>query len=189
MVKTSHRAVVFAAAACVCMLAGCGDAPTEAQSSVPTADKKVPLPKVADLETDMVAAVSAGKGFTSVGVHFALRAPPKVNTPLPVDVAIVPHRKFTMIRARFEGRDGLATAAGDDFGPRSDVASEVTLTHQIVLLPSKEGIALVTVSVETEGDDGNVVRTYSIPVIVAGAETAADSPPPAAVSADAPKTN
>ena len=190
MVKTSHRAVVFAVVACVGMLGGCDDAPSEAKPGAASAQKKAAASKAGGVPADMVAAVSAGKGSAAIGVHFALRAQPAVNSPLPVDVAIVPHRKFDLVSVRFEGRDGLATTAGEEFGPKNNVESESVLTHQIVLLPSKEGIAMVIASVETEGDDGNVVRTYSIPVIVSGTPTpapAAHASP--ATPADAPPAN
>jgi hypothetical protein len=168
MLKIRHRAAL-AALVCVCVISACDDAPPEPQERAPVANKGEPPPKVANLSKDMVAAVSAGKAANVISLHFALRATPTVNTPLPVEVAIVPHRKFTSIRVHFDSQDGLAAAAGDNFGPETSPEAESPLSHQLVLLPSKEGMFMVTSSVETESEDGNVTRIFSIPVIVSPA--------------------
>ncbi|HEY6124424.1 MAG TPA: hypothetical protein VIV63_07215, partial [Steroidobacteraceae bacterium] len=93
-------------------------------------------------------------------------------TALPVEVALVPHQKFTMLRVHFETHEGLTIATGDTYGPVTDVSSEKPLTHPLVLLPSKEGMFMVTVAVETEGDEGNITRIFSIPVIVSASAAA-----------------
>jgi len=176
MLKVRRRAA-FAALVCVGVISACDDAPSEPQERAPVVNRNDPPPKVANLSGDMVAAVSAGRAANVISLHFALRATPTANTPLPVEVAIVPHRKFDSIRAHFESQDGLTAAAGDNFGPETGVEAESTLSHQLVLMPSREGMFMVTSSVETESEDGNVTRIFSIPVIVA---PAAGTAPPAA---------
>ena len=178
MIKVRHRAA-FAALASIWVLAACDDASREPQQAAPVANKDVPAPRVANLAKDMVAAVSAGKAASVISLHFALRAPPAVNTPLPVEVAIVPHRKFSSIRVHFDSQEGLAATAGDNFGPVTNADTETALTHQLVLLPTKEGMFMVTSSIETESEDGNVTRIFSIPVIVAPAGAAAAAAPDA----------
>jgi len=191
MIMTSLRAA-FAVLACACMLAACDDAPAEKPQGSSAADKKPTPSKTADVASDMVAAVSAGKVASAIGVHFALRATPVANMPLPVDVAIVPHRKFSLVRVSFETHDGLSTTSGDEFGPANNVDGETALLHKLLLLPSKEGMFMVTATVETDGDDGNVTRVFYIPVIVAAvAPTPADAPAAAAAGnpAGAPPGN
>ena len=174
MLEIRHR-TAFAALVCACVLVACGDAPPEPQGSAPVANKADPPPKSAKISKDMVAAVSAGRSSNVISVHFALRAPPTVNKALPVDVVIVPHREFSSLIVNFDGQDGLTTTSGNLFGPKADIESEEPLSHQLVLLPTREGMFMVTSSVETEGADGNVTRIFSIPVIVA-------APPPAATN-------
>jgi hypothetical protein len=41
-----------------------------------------------------------------------------------------------------------------------------------MLLPAREGMFMVTASVDTLGDEGNVVRIFSIPVVVGPAQPA-----------------
>jgi hypothetical protein len=164
-------------------LAGCGDPPPE--QTTPAASKPPATPKTSELGSHMVAAVSAGKNSTAISVHFSLDVSPTVSTPLPVQIAIVPHQEFDSVRAHFEVRDGLSLPVGEDFGPANDVDPEKPLSHQLVLLPAREGMFMVTVGVETTGKEGNVVRIFSIPVIVGPAQ-AAPAPAPASAPASAP---
>lgn len=177
-----RRVVSLAGLACLVALAGCGD-PPPAPANPPPGAKPAPAPRTAQLSGQMVAAVSAGKGASAISVHFALEAPPTVATPLPVQIAIVPHRKFESAQVYFESHDGLAMPSGGVFGPVNDVDAEKALMHQLVLLPGKEGMFIVTASVETVGEEGNVIRIFSIPVIVGPVQPAppAQSAPPAPV--------
>jgi len=167
-----NRVTALMALACVVSLAGCGDPPAEENAASSGATKPGAAPKAATLSNQMVAAVSASKNSTAVGVHFALEATPTVATPLPIQIAIVPHQDFDSVRAHFESQEGLAMPVGEDFGPVNDVDAEKSLTHQLVLLPGKEGMYMVTVSVDTHNEDGNIVRIFSIPVIVGPAHAA-----------------
>ena len=118
------------------------------------------------------AAVAAGKHSTAISIHFALASPPTVATPLPVKIAIVPHATFATVSVHFESHDGLTMPMGEDFGPVNDVAPEKPLTHELMLLPSREGMFMVTATVDTLSDEGNVVRIFSIPVVVGPAQPA-----------------
>ena len=191
MLLMSRFRAAFAALACVCfcicILAACDDAPPE-PSKEAAAGNKPPAPKTADVTKDMVAAVSAGKIASAISVHFALRASPMANTPLPVDVAIVPHRKFSVVQVYFESHDGLSTTSGEQYGPAKNIEVETPLRHQLMLMPSKEGMFVVTATVETVGEDGNVTRVFSIPVIVAAAPGSAPAAAPVATPASTPES-
>jgi hypothetical protein len=170
MLKVRRRAA-FTAMVCVCVLAACDDPPPATPERAPVAtSQNEPAPKTANLAKDMVTAVAAGKAANVISLHFSLGAAPTVNKALPVTVAIVPHRKFSLIRSHFESQDGLVATSGDNFGPETNPEIETALLHQLVLLPTREGMFVVTSSVETEGDDGNVTRIFSIPIIVAPAK-------------------
>jgi hypothetical protein len=177
MMTTGTRVLMFAAVICSGMLAACDDAPAPADTPAASA-KPAAASKVAGLAPDMVGAVSAGKTAAMLSVHFALRAEPAVGHPLPVAIAIVPHRDFTALRAHFESRDGLPMTAGEVFGPLGDAPMEKALTHELVLQPEKEGLFMITAIVETEGADGTVTRVFSIPVIVSPPGSAPVAPPP-----------
>jgi hypothetical protein len=136
----------------------------------------------------MVAAVSAGKSSTVVGVYFVLGNVPAVDTALPIDVTIVPHQDFVSLQARFYTQgDGLTLVSGDLLPPSTNAKSESPFEHKLVLMPRKEGVYMVSVNLETEGTEGSVSRIFSIPVIVAPAVTAAPAAPTA--TPPAPATN
>jgi len=162
--SVSARAVGVALLACA-FAAACDDAP-EPQKTTQGPAATAPATKEAQLPGNMVAAVSAGKSASMIGLHFALEDVPSVGKPLPVAIAIVPHRQFASIRALFEAPEAIALATGKQFEPKTNVKADTVLPHKIILQPIQEGVFLVTAAVETEGDEGTVTRIYSIPVIV-----------------------
>lgn len=183
---TGFRAMLYVAVSASVLLAGCGDPPAEKPASTTVAAKPAgPKPAIAGAQ--MVAAVAAGKAVTAVGVHFSLGNTPKVATALPVDIAVITHQEFSSLRAHFESQDGLTLISGEDLAPRSDVKAESNIQHQLVLMPARDGVYMVTVSVDTEGKEGIVSRLFSIPVIVAPA--AAPATPDPAPAATAPPAN
>lgn len=172
--------------------AGCDDAPEpKTNPGTTTATAKPAGSNTAQLPANMVAAVSAGRSASMIGLHFALEDVPAVGKPLPVAIAIVPHQNFASVRALFEAPDAVVLATGNQFPPQAAVKAETVLTHKILLQPKQEGVFLVTAAVETEGEDGTVTRIYSIPVIVhaAAADAAAPAPAPAPAAEANPGTN
>jgi hypothetical protein len=173
---SSCRLLALSASALFAALAGCGD-PAPEQSAPSTTAKPAVKPKGEALPIEMVAAVAAGKSSTAISVHFALASPPTVATPLPVRIAIVPHEPFATVSVHFESHDGLTMPEGENFGPVNDVSPEKPLSHQLMLLPAKEGMFMVTAMVDTLSDEGNVIRIFSIPVVVGPAQSAATPAP------------
>lgn len=183
----SARAVGFALLASA-FVAACDDAPAPKPASQGNAAPS-PASKEAQVPSNMVAAVSAGRSASMIGLHFALEAVPTVGKPLPVAIAIVPHRPFTSVRALFEAPEAVILATGNQFAQQVNVKAESVLAHKILLQPKQEGVFLVTAAVETEGEDGTVTRIYSIPVIVHSAAPAPEAPaaaPPANPESSAP---
>ena len=192
MWSTGVRASLLVAVASVVLLAGCDNSSENAPPppSANTTTPAVPKPAKAKLADHMVAAVSQGKAAAAVGVHFMLGSAPRVNQDLPVEIAIVPHEKFTSLKLVLQGQEGIAVVSGDSFGPKKDVEPEKTFSHELVLHPTAEGVFTVGATVETEGSDGVVSRDYAIPVIVAPqAEPAAGAAPAAKPPAQAPAAN
>ncbi len=186
MSSHSARVRVLPALLCGVLLAACDDAPEEQASSTTTVAR--PAKKLAGLPPQMVAAVSAGKSATMIGLHFALGGLPVIGQPLPVDIAVVPHVPFSSIRVQFEARDGVALSAGDVLGPVTDGLPEKPIMHKIVLEPLSEGVYTVTASVDTEGTEGSITRVFSIPIIVGPPVGASGTPaggPPAAPESSA----
>lgn len=180
MPSSSRNRWVIACVAGV-LLAGCDQAPpANAPAAGPAA--KAPRSKAGLLPPDMVAAVSSTRNASVVSVHFQLKGSPTAGKALPVDIAIVPHVPMSYLTVRFQARDGLAVATGDLLERRAEPAPDTLITHQLVLLPSAEGVFMLTAIVETGDGDDTVSRLFSIPVIV-GPESAVDPQAPAAAPA------
>jgi hypothetical protein len=179
-VRGAAGRAIFIAVLAAAFLTACDDPPAPkapAAAATPGPAKT----QLAQLPPQMVAAVSSGKASEAISVHFALEATPAIGKELPVSVAIVPHQPFASVRALFEGPESLGMSS-NHFEQRKDVASEVPLMHKFTLHPAEEGVFLITTAVETEGDDGQVTRIFSIPVIIHPAGTPAKpagNPPPA----------
>lgn len=189
MIRSWARASCLAALSAGLLLAGCGDPPPEAKPAA--ASDKPAGPKLADPGANMVAAVPAGKSSKYIGVHFSLGNSPTVNQALPIDIAVIPHENYSSLRGRFEVQDGLTLMSGDALALTKDAKAEVPLKHQIVLMPARAGVYMITASIETEGEEGMVSRVFSIPVIVSAVAPPAGPAPPAAPSAptETPATN
>jgi hypothetical protein len=171
--------VLLLAALSGCVSVSCGDsAPAPAGPGNPKTSAR--KPSVVD---NMVAAVSAGKSATAVGVHFLLGNAPSVGKALPVDVVVLPHVDFTSLRARIESQSGLTLISGDGIAPMSGVVAEKAIAHKVVLMPQSEGVYMITVNLETEGSEGTVSRIFSIPVIVTPSSGTPATPTPPASSA------
>jgi hypothetical protein len=159
------------------LLAGCDDGPPEPAPATTTAAPKPAKSPASQVPPDMVAAVGSTRNSNAVSVHFKLNGNPTVGQALPVDIAIVPHATLSGVSAHFEVRDGLAVATGDSLVREANPTPEEVIKHQLVLLPSKEGVFMVTALIDTESSDGSTSRIFSIPVIVGAAATAAAPPP------------
>lgn len=159
------RVVLIALLACAA-LAACNDAPEPPTSGTPGAATSKASKKGASIPPEMVAAVSSGKSATAISVHFELGATPSVGMSMPVKVAIVPHQNFKYVRASFTTPDGLQVADGRRFELLREVEPEQVLQHQLMIQPTRDGIYLISIGLETDGSEGNITRSFSIPVIV-----------------------
>jgi hypothetical protein len=136
----------------------------------------------------MVSAVSGGRSASVISVHFALGKTPIVGQALPVEIAIVPHQNFTSVRAQFDGVDGVAVTVGNAMEPATDVKPESVLKHQLVLLPSREGVYMISAALETDSPtEGTVTRVYSLPMVVSTPESQQPAPAAATPAESAPK--
>jgi hypothetical protein len=163
------------------LMCACDDAPPA--STAGSASSPRPAQNKGELPPDMVAAVSAGQSSLIISVHFALGGQPIIGKPLPVEIAVVPHRPFASVRAHFDSQDGIEVTEGAEMPERKDAVAEKALPHRIVVRPLKEGVFMITAGIETHSDEGNITRIYSIPVIV---QPTASAPKPEAATTTAP---
>lgn len=174
------RAVMFAVLAAA-VAAACDDAPApQATSGASNPVPAKPAGKDAQIPPTMVSAVSASKTASLIGIHFALESAPAVGKPLTVNLAVVPHRDFAQLRVLFETPEAVKLASGGRFEAPNNVKAETLFSHRLVVEPKEEGVYLISAAVDTESDEGSVIRIYSIPIIVYGAPNTPATPPDAA---------
>jgi hypothetical protein len=170
---------LFATLAGCSLLAACDNSGSTPDVNKVGSNKPKPKPAIAE---QMVAAVSTSHSATVIGVYFSLGKTPVVHQALPVDIVLVPHQKLARVVVHFDGQDGITVVSGDAMEPKADVEAESALKHELVLMPTAEGVFMINASVETEGAEGTVSRVFSIPIIVG------PSPPNAPVPAPAVET-
>jgi hypothetical protein len=156
------------------LFAGCEDSEKATETAAAPTETPAPKPPADLLPADMVAAVSANRTSNAIGMHFALGAKPEVNKALPVEIAIVPRQEFEAVSVHFLSQEGLAVTVGGSYGPTARPAVGRPLRHQLVLLPRRDGVFVITGSVETTEPAGNFTRLFSIPVVVAPPGSAED---------------
>jgi hypothetical protein len=176
MLRAGVRTTLFAMLAGCSLLAACDKSGSDPDVSK-TPSKSPKASKNAKLTDQMVAAVSTTRSATVISVYFSLDNTPAVHQALPMEIVLVPHEKLARVVGQFHGQEGITVVSGDAMEPKTDVEPESTLKHQLVLMPTAEGLFMVTASVETEGADGTVSRIFSIPLIVAPAQAAGPAAP------------
>jgi hypothetical protein len=192
MFSRRSRVSLVAVIAGVGLLSACEDsekAPVVADTS---AAAKPTKPVGEELPAEMVTAVSANRSSNAVSMHFSLGSRPEVNKAVPVEIAIVPLEEFETVSAHFLSQDGLAVSVGESYGPLSGPAVGKPLRHQLVLLPGREGLFVITASIETTESSGNLTRLFSIPVVVsppAVAEASGEATTAQPQSPSTPATN
>src|SRR5262245_56165711 len=145
------------ASCCCLLLAACSDDAPEKNPTGKPQGAATQAPKAPSITDNMVAAVSAGKSSSFVGVYFTLGGSPTVGTALPIDIAILPHLDFSSLRARLDSPGGgMTLVSGDNLAPLADLKAEKAIEHKVVFMPQKAGVFMVTVNIETVGSDGTV---------------------------------
>ena len=183
MLNPMGRVLLSAALMSCLALVACHDSAPEPAAKPASATEKPKTPKAA-LDVNMVAAVAPESTTRVVGMHFVLTRTPVINEGLPIDIARVPHQEFSSVSAHFFGQDGLTLVSGDALGPVTDAKPEKAITHQVVLMPTRDGVYMLSATVDTTGSDGMVSRVFSIPIVVSSRATvppaeAAPATPPA----------
>jgi hypothetical protein len=114
----------------------------------------------------MGTAVSLMKGTSPVSVKFQLDGRPLPGQPLNVDFALIPDASVASLSGKFSGDDGLKVADGDQVSDVAKPAANVPIRHTVTVVPSKDGIYTVTVSlmVTVAGDEPRP-HDFAVPVI------------------------
>jgi hypothetical protein len=178
MTESARQAVAIALLGGLLACAGCGGGETAAPATDGAAAARAARVTVSE-GSDMVAAVSSGKGVAPIEVRFDLGAKPVARQPVGVVVSVTPVEKVERLQVVFQGGDGLTVNANGNLGPIDAPKVGTALTQDVTVTPVADGVYYLSAIALIEGDSVSVSRTFSIPIIV-GATTG--------VAADAPAT-
>jgi hypothetical protein len=130
----------------------------------PVAVKPGPTP--GELTAGMVEAVTVGKSTVPVAVKFDVTARPMVGQPLDVVVAVMPQIAADSAGLQVTGSDGLQLASDDGPIEIPSVESSQVYRHDIKIIPTAEGVQLLSLSVSLKHDEITETRTFGVPLIV-----------------------
>lgn len=151
------------------LLAACNSEPapevvSKAAKPKPAATAK-PAAAAADPTSKMARAVGNGKPGAAVDMKYDILARPAVGTPVEVAVVLIPGPGVDSMEATFTGMDGI-TLAGTLTASFPEVKAGEPYKHTLSLLPDRNGVFYITVSVITQMAGDSLGRTFSLPFVV-----------------------
>jgi hypothetical protein len=168
------------------ILSGCGSGETPGVAGAPA--KPAATPRTAQpgdvVSPNMVSAASGARtGPAVVQLKFELRDRPELAQPLDIDIVILPaSATLDRLYGRVETGDGLELADGAQIAPTERPAEGIPIRHSIKVLPKKDGLFTVNAVVTMDAAGQSWIQTFSIPVMVGPASTAAAATKPAAAA-------
>lgn len=149
---------------------GHSSAAAPATAAAPTA-AGAPRPQS---DADMVAAMSPSKGDGHVTLKFALRQHPEVGQAAELDLQVTPTASVDRVTISLRADDGLTLSDGAHWDAIERPEVGVPFGHSLTIVPSRDGIFSVMVTVLTDTETQSVTRVFVIPVI-AGAGIVAEA--------------
>lgn len=120
--------------------------------------------------SDMVSAVSAAKGPALVNVKFDLGGRPVIDQPLEIRLMLIPEQDIDKLVARFQGSASLELMSAEQTELFEKPAKGAGIPYTLKVMPKKEGVSYITVTVVADSLAQSIARQYSIPVIVPAAQ-------------------
>jgi hypothetical protein len=147
-------------------LSACGSDP-EPDAAAAQANAAAKSPKVANDEQVAVMARAVGnrKPGAAVDIRYEFKGKPAVGAPIDLEVAIIPSVGVDSMNALISGMDGVSVT-GTTIVDFANVDPGKPYTHRVTLLPDRNGVFYVTVTVTTEIGNSSLGRTYAIPFVV-----------------------
>jgi len=134
-------------------------------------------------DDDMVTAASVSKGEGPITLKFALRQRPEVGQPAELDLEAIPNASVDRVTLSLRGDEGLTLSDGAHWDAVERPEVGVPFTHSLTVVPSRDGVFSVLVTVLTDTEAQSLTRSYMIPVVAGSGITPEASPTPAPVAA------
>ena len=140
--------------------------------------KRGPSPE--ELTAGMVEAVTVGKSTLPVAVKFDLSSRPQVGQPLEVVLAVLPQEAADGAVVKVTGSTGLQVAPNASSIDMGAVDPAQAYKINVTVTPTLEGVSLLALEVALKHDDVTDTRSFSVPLIVVGADAGPPGAPPTA---------
>jgi hypothetical protein len=122
-----------------------------------------------EMTAGMVEAATQGKSQAPVGMKFDLPQRPVEGQPVEVAIALMPQIAANKATVDVSASDGLQLGAEDNEFEFAAVEPTQVYRHSIKVIPSAEGVYLLTLNVSLKHDPLDDTRVFSVPIIVAPA--------------------
>jgi hypothetical protein len=126
---------------------------------------------------DMVEAATLGKSQAPVGLKFEVLQRPVQGQPLEIGIALLPQVPARSATIEVTGSEALQIGAGENQIEFAEVEPDEVYRHSIKLIPTAEGVFLVTLNVSLKHDQMADSRVFSVPIIVAPSIQGTAHPP------------
>ena len=127
---------------------------------------------------DMVEAATVGKSQAPVSLKFEVLQRPVQGQPLEIGIALLPQVPARSATIEVMGSEALQIGAGENQIEFAEVEPDEVYRHSIKLIPTQEGVFLVTLNVSLKRDQMADTRMFSVPIIVAPSTQGAAAQPP-----------
>ncbi len=173
----------LAALCLVGLLSACHRDEQQASQPAPAPKRRAPAPvqrapTAREATEGMVEAASQGKSQMPVSLKFDLLRRPVAGQPLEVAIALMPQIAGGPATIDVTGSEGVQLASGDSQIAFPTVEPEQVYRHSITVTPTAEGVSFVSLNVTLKHDEMTESRVFSVPLIVAAADSAAPRPAP-----------
>jgi hypothetical protein len=173
----------LAALCLVALLSACHGDEQPASKAAPAPARRAPVavqraPTAGESTVGMVEAASQGKSQMPVSLKFDLLSRPVAGQPLEVAIALLSQIAGGPATIDVTGSEGVQLSSGDNQIAFATVEPEQVYRHSITVTPTAEGVSFVSLNVTLKHDEMTESRVFSVPLIVAAADTAAPRPAP-----------
>ncbi len=119
-------------------------------------------------DADMVLAVTPAGDAAPVSLKFRLESRPLVGSAVRVEVLLIPSAdaQISHLHAFFSGGDSLQVQSDRGFDAE-ELQPKQVLRHEFTIVPQQEGVLRLQATVDIQQGDGEITRTFTIPVIAA----------------------
>jgi hypothetical protein len=155
------------------LVAACGGGQDADPSARTAATRRV----VTSGPEQMVAVVPVIQGESPLDLRFEIGSRPRLGEPFNVSLAVLSSapgvRSFTV---SFQSSDAIEVASGGEWVVEPKPKSATIHTHELTLVPRREGVFYVPLVVVVSQGAAPVSRSFSIPVIVGEGATPGAAP-------------